>query len=54
MHIDTPIKRKHTPAPFVRKTLLSLALSPLLLAQATLPVMASGSNDNRYLDSTWT
>ena len=50
MHIDTPMKLKHTPAPFVRKILVSLALSPLLLAQATQPAMASGSNDNRFLD----
>lgn len=44
------MKPKHTPAPFIRKTLLSLALTPLLLAQATLPALASGSDDNRFLD----
>ena len=33
-----------------RKILRALALAPLLLVQATLPAMASGSDENRFLD----
>ena len=50
MQTDTSMKPTRTPAPVVRKILASLAVSPLLLVQATLPAVASSSDDNRFLD----
>lgn len=50
LYIDTTMQPMQLHASFVRKTLIALALSPLFVVQATLPTMASGSEDNRYLD----